>query len=133
MRSFVLAAFGWLLALCQAAAAHSPIVLDSNRQLFLDDYLVASTTRIKRTIEPARKFSGNPVLWPTESWEPPMATVYGSVIRDGAKFKMWYKSGMGVGYAESDDGIQWTKPQLDLTLIKDTKSNILFTKKSKTE
>ncbi len=133
MRSFVLAAFGWLLALCQAAAAHSPIVLDSNRQLFLDDYLVASTTRIKRTIEPARKFSGNPVLWPTEAWEPPMATVYGSVIRDGAKFKMWYKSGMGVGYAESDDGIQWTKPQLDLTLIKDAKSNILFTKKSKTE
>ena len=30
---------------------------------------------------------------------------------------MWYKSGMGVGYAESGDGIKWTRPRLDLTLV----------------
>ncbi len=113
--------------------AAASVTLDSHRQLFLDDYLIASMTHVKRTVEVAQKFSGNPVVWPTEKWEPPMATIYGSVIRDGAKFKMWYKSGMGVGYAESEDGIHWNKPRLDLTPIKNEPSNILFTKKSKTE
>jgi len=117
----------------QAAPANGPIIVDASKQLFLDDYLLASMTHVQRTVEQAQKFGGNPVLWPTESWEPPMATIYGSVIRDGAKFKMWYKSGMGVGYAESDDGITWSKPRLDLTLVKGQPSNILFTKKSKTE
>jgi hypothetical protein len=88
---------------------------------------------VKRTVETAQKFSGNPVLWPEETWEPEMATTYGSVIRDGDKFKMWYKSGMGVGYAESADGIRWNKLRLDLTPINGERSNILFTKKSKTE
>src|SRR4051812_16147804 len=88
-----------------SAAAPAPIVVDSTHQLFLDDYLIASIARVKRTVEPAQKFGGNPVVWPSESWEPSMATVYGSVVRDGVKFKMWYKSGMGVAYAVSDDGI----------------------------
>lgn len=122
-----------LSALLPAIAADAPISLDSRRQLFLDDHLIASTRRVRRAVETAQKFPGNPVLWPTESWEPPMATVYGSVIRDGAKFRMWYKSGMGVGYAESDDGIRWRKPRLDLTLVGGQSSNILFTKRNKTE
>ena len=110
-----------------------PILLNFTHQLFLDDYLVSSMTHVKRTVEQVQKFSGNPVLWPKEKWEPEMATVYGSVLRDRGKFKMWYKSGMGVAYAESDDGIQWSKPRLDLTIIDGERSNILFTKKSKTE
>ena len=122
-----------LSALLSAMAADVPIVLDSRKQLFLDDYLIASMTRVKRTVEQAHKFAGNPVLWPTERWEPPMAILYGSVLRDGAKFKMWYKSGLGVAYAESDDGIQWDKPRLDLTLVDGERSNILFTKRSITE
>lgn len=119
-----------------AAAAESvasPIAIDSRHQLFLDDHLIASMTRVQRTIEQAEKSPANPVLWPTEKWEPPMATVYGSVIRDGQKFKMWYKSGMSVAYAESDDGIRWSKPRLDLVLVDGERSNILFRKKSKTE
>ena len=130
--------FGALLLLLIAPAAEmraagTPIVIDSRRQLFLDDYLIASMTRVKRTVEQAQKFAGNPVLWPTQLWEPPMATLYGSVIRDGAEFKIWYKSGMGVGYADSEDGILWRLPRFDLTLIDGEGSNILFRKKSKTE
>jgi hypothetical protein len=109
------------------------IILGPERQLFLDDYLIASMKQVNRVVEPAQKFAGNPVLWQREKWEPEMATIYGSVIRDEGKFKMWYKSGMGVGYAESDDGIRWTKPPLELTVIDGNRSNILFRKKSKTE
>lgn len=120
----------WCLLAFQPAA-QEPILIDSRKQLFLDDHLIESMTRVQRTVQPARKFEGNPVLWPAETWEPPLATVYGSVIRDGAKFKMWYKSGLGVAYAESNDGVQWTKPALDLVLIDGRKSNLLWRKKSK--
>jgi hypothetical protein len=127
-----LLAFQFTPDVIAASVDDAVITLDSRHQLFLDDYLIESMTRVKRTVEQAQKFPGNPVLWPTNN-EPPMATAYGSVIRDGDKFKMWYKSGMGVGYAESADGIQWTKPPLELTMIDGERSNILFRKKSKTE
>ena len=113
-----------------AVAADSAIVLDARRQLFLDDYLIASLTRVKRTVEPARKFQGNPVLWPTEKWEETRALLYGSILRDDGKFRMWYLSGHSVAYAESDDGIHWTKPRLDLTLVGGERSNVLFAKKN---
>jgi hypothetical protein len=111
-------------------AADAPRLLDSHKQLFLDDELIASRARVKRTVEQAQKFSGNPVLWPAERWEPHLAVLYGSIIREGTKFKMWYKSGLGVAYAESDDGVRWNKPRLDLTLIEGERSNLLFIKKN---
>ena len=45
-----------LFALPSLNAADAPIVLDSRKQLFLDDYLIASFTRVKRTVEQAQKF-----------------------------------------------------------------------------
>jgi len=121
-------------ALLPVIAADSPIILDSRKQLFLDDYLVASMTHVKRTVEQAKKFPGNPVLYQMESWESPMAIIYGSVIRDRGKLKMWYisrnKSGNGVSYATSRDGIRWHKPRLNLTLVDGERSNILFTKQT---
>jgi len=105
------------------------ITLDHQKQLFLDDYLIESSKNIKRTIHPANKFEGNPVLWPSESWEPKLAVLYGSVIQDEGKYKMWYKSGTGVGYAESSDGIKWFKPRLDLVKVDGQKTNLLFLKR----
>jgi len=107
------------------------ITLGHQKQLFLDDYLIKSRTNIKRVIHPAQKYEGNPVLWATEPWEPELNVLYGSVIQDEGKFKMWYKSGMGVGYAESSDGIRWVKPRLDLVEIDGQKTNLLFLKREK--
>jgi hypothetical protein len=121
------------LAFVCGAGAQAPIVLDATRQLFLDDHLIASMKHVARAVQTAHKYPGNPVLWPREDWEPPMATLYGSVIRDGDLYKIWYKSGMGVAYAESADGIAWRKPSLELTLIDGKPTNILFRKRSKTE
>src|SRR5688500_17760441 len=123
----------FLTLLIVASVAADPIVIDSNHQLFLDDYLVASMTNLKRAVHQPQKHPANPLLWPSEPWEPEMATVYGSVLRDAGKFRMWYKSGMGVAYAESLDGIKWSKPALDLVTIDGVKTNILWRKKSKTE
>src|SRR4051812_3323026 len=124
---------GFFVLFCATVALADPIPLDSRHQLFLDDYLIASMKNVKRTVEEAQKHPKNPLIWPSEKWEEKLLTIYGSVIRDGEKYRMWYKSGMGVGYAESEDGIRWTKPALDLYLVDGQKTNILFHKKSKTE
>lgn len=103
-------------------------------QLFMDDYLVESTSNIQRRMHPARKYEGNPVLWPDEPWEDKTAVIYGSVIRDGDKYRMWYKTADGsqaggVGYAESWDGITWVKPLFDFVLVDGQKTNVLFRKR----
>src|ERR1051325_3577455 len=108
------------------------IAVGPKKQLFLDNYLIASKTNVTRRIHPAEKYKGNPVIRETEPWEDPFNILYGSVIRDGDKFKAWYKSGPGVSYAESDDGIHWVKPALDLVTIKGVKTNILFRSKDET-
>src|SRR5262245_7923041 len=94
-------------AVVSAIAAEPPIVLDSRKQLFLDDYLIGSMTNVKRTVEQAQKFEKNPVLAQTESWESPMAIIYGSILREGGEYRMWYisrnKNGNGVSYATSND------------------------------
>ena len=62
------------------------------------------------------------------------AHFYGSVILDGGKFRMWYypvsfgkdftQLTQGpVCYAESDDGIEWTKPNLGQIEFKGSKSH----------
>ena len=59
---------------------------------------------------------------------------YGAVIQDGNKFRMWYYScGLGDGpgeltqgpvcYAESDDGIQWVKPNMGQVLWRGSRDN----------
>ena len=123
----------FILLCCAAIASADPITLDSRHQLFLDDYLITSMKNVKRVVEQAQKYSKNPLIWPSEKWEEQLLTIYGSVIRDSDKFRCWYKSGLGVGYAESTDGITWTKPALDLHLSDGQKTNILFHKKTKTE
>jgi hypothetical protein len=116
---------------CFGVIGEPVITVGRQKQLFLDDYLIESRTNIKRVIHPAQKYKGNPVLWASEPWEPELNVLYGSVIQDEGKYKMWYKAGMGVGYAESSDGIEWVKPRLDLVMIDGQKTNLLFLKRGK--
>lgn len=102
------------------------ITVDSTKQLFLDDELIASMQDVERKVHQAKKYEGNPVLWPGEPWEGTTAVIYGSVLRDGDKYRMWYHSGTGVSYAESDDGIRWTKPLMDFVKIDGQKTNVLI-------
>jgi len=112
--------------LALAAQSNPHVVLDSAKQLFLDDWLIESKSNVTRRIHEAGKSPANPVLWPTEEWEGKTAVVYGSVMRDGRKWKMWYHGGGGVSYAESTDGIDWKKPKLDLVTIDGQKTNVII-------
>jgi len=104
----------------------TPVSVDHRRQLFLDDRLIASMRDVTREIHPAQKHPANPVLWPTEPWEGKVAVIYGSVIEDGGRYRMWYHGGAGVSYAVSDDGIKWTKPLMGLVKVDGKETNTLI-------
>ncbi|MCB9768901.1 MAG: hypothetical protein H6752_11965 [Candidatus Omnitrophica bacterium] len=102
------------------------IRIGSHSQLFLDDYLIESMEGLTRKVQSVRKCGDNPVLVPTEPWEEPYAIVYGSVIKEDGLFRIWYYGSSGVCYAQSEDGIHWTKPELDLTQYEGLPTNIVI-------
>lgn len=110
----------------------SVIPVNVGRQLFVDNFLI-SETDLTPTYHTPDFFAGNPVLEPTEEWENTIeGAPYAAPFSDGiwydekdGKFKMWYLAGAGsihkqdkqtfyTCYAESTDGINWIKPELDL-------------------
>ncbi|MCZ7584041.1 MAG: hypothetical protein M5R36_12280 [Deltaproteobacteria bacterium] len=50
------------------------------------------------------------MLWPTLDWEGDFVGAP-TVLHEDGKFRMWYEAGAGaaIGYAESGDGLTWTK------------------------
>ena len=102
------------------ATLHIP---PGRRILFLDDWVIESSANVCRRIEPLRKQAANPLIVPDRPWEGCQALLYGSVLRDGAtgRYRIWYLTGIGLGdtdhqamgYAESDDGLVWSKPLMD--------------------
>jgi len=77
-----------------------PMKIDSKRQLFVDDYCISSTENLTRRFHQPAKYPGNPLMPGV-----PVAVLYDN---KSAKFRMWYN----MNYAESTDGIHWTKPDL---------------------
>lgn len=125
-----------------AAAAEMPvpylvnkpavIPVNTGRQLFVDSFLIAETNLVP-VYQTPDFYAGNPVLEPTAPWENTIeGAPYAAPFSDGiwyddkdGKFKMWYLAGAGsihkqdkqtfyTCYAESEDGIHWVKPMLDL-------------------
>ena len=107
------------------------VPIDVGRQLFVDDFLIENTT-MSRTFHKAVYHSANPILAPEHEWEVyddvatrtrhsgnPAAMVFSDgVFFDPVdrKFKLWYMGGYGrfTCFAESNDGISWNKPLLDV-------------------
>ncbi len=96
---------------------------------------------IRLAIEPASKSA--PWLGPDLPWEE--STNFVRVIQEQGKFRCWYTarvkkakqqlafsdgrgmelSGSVLGYAESVDGLRWTKPELDVTRIDGKRTNVV--------
>lgn len=74
-----------------------------------------------------KKACGEPVMIPTNPWEK-ASVMNPCVIYEDGIYKMWYAAGEtyepnALGYAESDDGINWTKSKINPIFTAD-KSNI---------
>ena len=106
------------------------VKVDVGRQLFVDNFLIA-TTNLARKFHYPEYHPSNPVLVPDRAWEKQGANGgFAAPFSDGVwydekdnKFKMWYMAGGGTYatngagitcYAESTDGITWTKPSLSV-------------------
>ncbi len=122
------------LSLCAARAEESVFFA-------FDDVAIPWRSNLKLTMATADKHPANPVLTrgPDGTPDHGHAIMYGSVLRVGGKFRMWYlgmsqtviEKGQAPGYwrpmcyAESDDGVHWEKPELGLVEFKgSTKNNI---------
>lgn len=105
-----------------------------------DDQSIPFRSNVDLTLIQGVKYGGNPILRRGKPGDPDAlwARLWaGSVIRDplSGKFRMWY-SGVGsvrewfalkfpMLYAESEDGIHWTKPNLSLKDYNGSKQNNL--------
>ena len=98
------------------------IPIDVGRQLFVDNFLIESTT-LKRTFYTAKKFEGNPVFKPETKHELAGSAVtylgHGGVFFDpeAKLFKMFYiagKLGGPLALATSTDLKTWTRPNLGI-------------------
>ncbi len=110
------------------AANQAAIAISTGTQLFIDDYLVASSENITRAVQqPLREFT-DPVVTslPGEQAAQPFVGVIHSPADN--RFRMWYNAsrtpeeeaenywGPGLAYMESSDGINWRSPLRRLNL-----------------
>ena len=110
-----------------------------NKLLFIDDAQISSMRDVERRIHPARKYEGNPVVTSDCDWEGAETTL-GTVRKEADRYRMWYQSYASAPdpdgidsfirslhlYAESDDGINWEKPDLGIVEFEGSKQNNIY-------
>ena len=129
----------------ESAPAPVPGIIEigSRKQLFLDDSLIAWTSRVSKLMGRPRKYLKNPVLVADKAWEKE-STQLGKLPADGIQisgqtviydeeekmFKMWYNPWSFFPprirpwcYAVSKDGYQWEKPELGIYDYQGSRNN----------
>jgi hypothetical protein len=108
--------------------AYEKNISEGMRELFLDDYRIASMHEVERLAHAAERT--RPLIKPTEPWEGNAAYIYGTVLKNepaGSGYRMWYTGYSNqeyyLCYATSIDGIKWNKPTLGLIDFKGSKKN----------
>jgi hypothetical protein len=118
------------------------------RELFLDDVMVASRSKVESVLHQPTKYSRNPVIRHHQRpWQKFRAQLYGTVLYfpEEKIFRMWYLAGSRfpdeaaitldgrpripnfqmLAYAESRDGLNWTLPDLGLVSFNGSRHNNL--------
>jgi hypothetical protein len=112
------------------------------RYLFLDPAILERVEGAEIHVNPAER--RETVILPDRPWEKHIISFFLTVRDEGGKLRMWYicrndvvtrpdggmadptpDSQANVAYAESSDGIQWTKPSLGIYDYKGSKDNNL--------
>lgn len=114
-------------ATASAQATKAPAIrIGSERQLFIDNFIIESVRNLKRVLHPPARHPDNPILTGTEKWERWLIGVNGRAViydEETKQVKMWYGAysddpsmphgqGYRVLYAISDDGVVWTRPTI---------------------
>jgi hypothetical protein len=100
-----------------------PVRVGKEKQLFIDDVIIESSVNLTRRLHPVNKHPDNPLIVADKPWEGVCVLINGSIMFDPdyGKYRAWYLAwGKHVGkpnhvaYAESEDGLRWTKPNVGL-------------------
>lgn len=112
------------------AQSAKPLQLGSNRELFVDQYLIEKLNNITQELH--TPVNEGTVLKFDNPWEGNFSG-YSTIIKDGTQYKLYYRGIREAGkdgnsnevtcYAESSDGINWTKPNLGIYTIDGTTDN----------
>ena len=111
-----------------------PIGIGRDRQLFTDDAWISDSRGVERILhQPVRR---EVILHPDRPWESGGLS-YLTTFRDRGKIRGWYRADLVLQgsdydsitcYAESDDGIHWTKPDLGVSEFQGSEhNNIVWT------
>ena len=137
VRQFLIVWSAW----CGSAWASAPINIGSRLELFVDDYLIESMTGTELRMQHP---TPRGIVWQTTNqrsgkmWGAANRSV--CVFQDGDVYRMYYRDFARVSrpwiapgtagdadivtcYAESRDGIHWTRPQLNLYQTEDLRRN----------
>lgn len=100
--------------------------------LFLDYRELEYVEGFARAVESPVKDAGAPLLRPELPWEHGNMQMFGSVLQgEDGRFRAWYEVveapwRVRLAYAESDDGLEWWKPELDVFRDGGQSTNIVF-------
>lgn len=111
---------------------------DPHLHLFVDDFEIETRENLARIVNKPRKHT-QPVIVSDRPWEGPhRVQAWGSILQEpDGKLRGWYftldasrnareMDRGGCCYAESTDGIHWTKPDLGIVEFRGSKQNNLF-------
>ena len=131
---------GWALAGSVALSARGasgsapadprpPLAVGEDKQLFIDGRFIAHSENVALAMNPAQKL-GIVLDSAKEPWVDRPGG-YFRVVEDAGKFKMYYGSfleaGKGLCYAESGDGLRWTRPPLGLVEVQGSlRNNVIY-------
>ncbi len=121
---------GWLV-LCGSAVAAECIDIGSRRELFVDHFLIDKMTNVR--LELHHPQWAGVAATNDFPWEGKHGFAYATVLKDGDLYRMYYRgsfdlvadgsAGEVTCYAESRDGIRWTKPKLGLFEVAGSRKN----------
>ncbi len=117
-----------LVVFCPYLSMGQKVVdLKNRREIFVDDYLIDKLDGVR--IQMHMPHDEGPAFYFDKPWEGRYC-IYSTVIHDGNLFRAYYRGYNGAqsgpevtGYAESEDGIHWVKPNLGLYQVNGSSDN----------
>ncbi|MFA6108861.1 MAG: hypothetical protein WDA75_08830 [Candidatus Latescibacterota bacterium] len=101
--------------------------------LFFDYRELEVVRGFTRRLQHPAKCRANPLLVADRPWEHGNLQLYGSVVKvPHGPFQLWYSTVQApwcirLGYAESEDGLTWERPRLDLYREGGRRTNLVLT------